>query len=70
MPRANHDLMEQELIGAVASSPEDDDMGAVYDAIRTQENSDKEQERIGNLRQLGQEVLDKCGYAGYGEITV
>jgi len=62
--------MEQELIGAVASSPEDDDMGAVYDAIRTQENSDKEQERIGNLRQLGQEVLDKCGYAGYGEITV
>ena len=70
MPRANHNLMEQELIGAVASSPEDDDMGAVYDAIRTQENSDKEQERIGNLRQLGQEVLDKCGYAGYGEITV
>ena len=70
MPRANHDLMERELIGAVASSPEDDDMGAVYDAIRTQENSDKEQERIGNLRQLGQEVLDKCGYAGYGEITV
>ena len=70
MPRANHDLMEQELIGAVASSPEDDDMGAVYDAIRTQENSDKEQERIGNLRQLGQAVLDKCGYAGYGEITV
>lgn len=70
MPRANHDLVERELIGAVASSPEDDDMGAVYDAIRTQENSDKEQERIGNLRQLGQEVLDKCGYAGYGEITV
>ena len=27
MPRANHDLMERELIGAVASSPEDDDMG-------------------------------------------
>mgnify|MGYP000445426882 CR=1 FL=1 len=70
MPRANHNLMERELIGAVASSPEDDDIGAVYDAIRTQENSDKEQERIGNLRQLGQEVLDKCGYAGYGEITV
>ena len=70
MPRANHNLMERELIGAVASSPEDDAIGAVYDAIRTQENSDKEQERIGNLRQLGQEVLDKCGYAGYGEITV
>ena len=70
MPRANHDLMEQGLIGAVASSSEDDDMGAVYDAIRTQENSDKEQERIGNLRQLGQEVLDKCGYAEYSEITV
>ena len=70
MPRANHDLMERELTGATASSPEDSDMRALYDAIRTQENSDKEQERIGNLRQLGQEVLDKCGYAGYGEITV
>ena len=70
MPRANHDLMERELTGATASNPEDNDMRALYDAIRTQENSDKEQERIGNLRQLGQEVLDKCGYAGYGEITV
>ena len=70
MPRANHDLMEQELRGVTASSPEDNDMRALLDAIRTQENSNKEQERIGNLRQLGQEVLDKCGYAGYGEITV
>ncbi len=70
MPRANHDLMEQELIGAVASSPEDDDMGAVYDAIRTQENFDKEQERINNLRNFGQKVLDECGYAEYSEITV
>ena len=70
MPRANHDLMEQELIGAVASSPEDDDMGAVYDAIRTQKNLDEEQKRINNLRQLGQEVLEKYGYAEYSEITV
>ena len=70
MPRANHDLMERELIGAVASSPEDDDMGAVYDAIRTQKNLDEEQKRINNLRQLGQEVLEKCGYAEYSEITV
>ena len=70
MPRANHDLVERELIGAVASSPEDDDMGAVYDAIHTQENFDKERERINNLRKLGQEVLDEYGYAEYGEITV
>lgn len=70
MPRANHDLMERELVGAVASGPEDDDMGAVYDAIRTQENSDKEQERINNLRNFGQKVLDECGYAEYSEITV
>ena len=70
MPRANHDLVERGLIGAVASSPEDDDMGAVYDAIHTQENFDKERERINNLRKLGQEVLDECGYAEYGEITV
>ena len=45
-------------------------MGAVYDAIHTQENFDKERERINNLRKLGQEVLDECGYAEYGEITV
>ena len=70
MPRANHDLMEQELTGVTASSPEDNDMRALLDAIRTQENFDKEQKRINNLRQLGQEVLEKCGYAGYGEITV
>ena len=70
MPRANHDLVERELIGAVASSPEDDDMGAVYDAIHTQENFDKERERINNLRKFGQEVLDKFGYAEYSEITV
>ena len=70
MPRANHDLMDQELIGVVASCPEDDDMGAVYDAIHTQENFDKEQARIDDLRKFGQKVLDECGYAGYGEITV
>lgn len=70
MPCANHDLMERKLIGAVASSPEDDDMRALYDAICTQGNSDKERERINNLRKLGQEVLDKCGYAKYSEITV
>ena len=70
MPRANHDLVERELIGATASSPEDNDMRALLDAIRTQKNLDEEQKRINNLRQLGQEVLDKCGYAGYGEITV
>ncbi len=70
MPRANHDLMEQELIGAVASSPEDADMRALYDAICKQKNLDEEQKRINNLRQVGQEVLDKCGYAEYNEITV
>ena len=70
MPRANHNLMEQELIGAVASSPEDDDMGAVYDAICTQKNFDKEQARIDNLRKFGQKVLDEYGYAEYSEITV
>ena len=62
--------MEPELTGATASSPEDSDMRALYDAIRTQENFDKERKRINNLRQLGQEVLEKCGYAEYGEITV
>ena len=70
MPRANNDLMERELTGATASSPEDNDMRALLDAIRTQKNLDEEQKRINNLRQVGQEVLDKCGYAGYGEITV
>ena len=70
MPRANNDLMERELIGAVASSPEDDDIGAVYDAIRTQENFDKEQARIDDLRKFGQKVLDEYGYAEYSEITV
>ena len=70
MPRASHDLMEQGLIGAVASSPEDDDMGVVYDAIRTQENFDKEQARIDDLRKFGQKVLDEYGYAEYSEITV
>ncbi len=70
MPRANNDLMERELTGATASNPEDNDMRAILDAIRTQENFDKEQERINNLRKLGQEVLDECGYAGYSEITV
>jgi len=62
--------MERELTGATASNPEDNDMRAILDAIRTQENFDKEQERINNLRKLGQEVLDECGYAGYSEITV
>ncbi len=70
MPRANHDLMERELTGATASNPEDADMRALYDAIRTRENFDKERKRINNLRQLGQEVLEKCGYAEYSEITV
>ena len=70
MPRANHNLMERELIGAVASCPEDDDMGAVYDAIHTQENFNKEQARIDDLKKFGQKVLDEYGYAGYGEITV
>ena len=70
MPRANHDLMERELTGVTASNPEDNDMRALLDAIRTQENSDKEQERINNLRNFGQKVLDECGYAGYSEITV
>ena len=62
--------MEPELTGATASSPEDSDMRALYDAIRTQENFDKERKRINNLRQFGQKVLDECGYAEYGEITV
>ena len=70
MPRANHDLVERELIGAVASSPEDDDMGAVYDAIHTQENFDKERERINNRGTLGQEVLNECVYADKGLIPV
>ncbi len=70
MPRANHDLMERELTGATASSPEDSDMRALYDAICTQENFDKEQARIDDLRKFGQEVLDKFGYAEYSEITV
>ena len=70
MPRANHDLMERELTGATASSPEDNDMRALLDAIRTQKNLDEEQKRINNLRQLGQEVLEKCGYTEYSEITV
>ena len=70
MPRANHDLMEQELTGVTASSPEDNDMRALLDAIRTQKNLDEEQKRINNLRQVGQKVLDEYGYAGYGEITV
>ena len=70
MPRANHDLMERELTGATASNPEDNDMRALLDAICTQKNLDEERKRINNLRQLGQEVLEKCGYAGYGEITV
>lgn len=70
MPRANHDLMERELTGATASSPEDSDMRALYDAIRTQENFDKERKRINNLRQFGQKVLDECGYAEYSEIAV
>lgn len=70
MPRANHDLMERELTGATASSPEDSDMRALYDAICTQENFDKEQTRIDDFRKFGQKVLDECGYAGYGEITV
>lgn len=70
MLRANHDLMERELTGVTASNPEDNDMRALLDAIRTQENSDKEQERINNLRNFGQKVLDECGYAGYSEITV
>lgn len=70
MPRANHDLMERELTGVTASNPEDNDMRALLDAIRTQKNLDEERKRINNLRQVGQEVLDKCGYAGYGEITV
>lgn len=70
MPRANHDLMERELTGAVVRSPEDDDIGAVYDAIRTQENFDEEQARIDNLRKFGQKVLDEYGYAEYSEITV
>ena len=39
MPRANNDLMERELIGATASSPEDNDMRALLDAIRTQKKS-------------------------------
>lgn len=70
MPRANHDLMERELTEATATSPEDSDMRALYDAIRTQKNLDEERKRINNLRQVGQEVLDKCGYAEYNEITV
>lgn len=70
MPRANHDLMERGLTGTTASSPEDNDMRALLDAIRTQKNLDEEQKRIDNLRNFGQEVLEKCGYAGYGEITV
>ena len=70
MPRANHDLMGRELTGATASSPEDNDMRALLDAIRTQKNLDEEQKRINNLRQLGQGVLEKCGYAEYSEITV
>lgn len=70
MPRANHDLMGRELTGATASSPEDNDMRALLDAIRTQKNLDEEQKRINNLRQLGQEVLEKCGYAEYSEIAV
>ncbi len=70
MPRANHDLMERGLTGATASSPEDNDMRALLDAIRTQKNLDEEQKRINNLRKFGQKVLDECGYAEYSEITV
>ena len=70
MPRANHKLMERELTGVTDSSPEGNDMRALYDAIHTQENFNKEQKRIDNLRKLGQEVLDECGYVEYSEITV
>ena len=70
MPRANHDLMERELTEATATSPEDSDMRALYDAICTQQNFDKEQVRIDNLRKFDQKVLDKFGYAEYSEITV
>ena len=70
MPRANHDLMEREFAGVADSSSEDADMRALYDAICKQKNLDEEQKRTNNLRQVGQEVLDKCGYAEYNEITV
>ncbi len=70
MPRANHDLMERESTGVADSSSDDADMRALYDAICTQENFDKEQARIDDLRKFGQEVLDKFGYAEYSEITV
>ncbi len=70
MPRANHNLMEREFAGVADSSSEDADMRALYDAICKQKNLDEEQKRINNLRQVGQEVLDKCGYAEYNEITV
>ena len=66
MLRANHDLMEPELIEAPAgnnSSPEDDGMGALIDVAKRQEGAKR-------LRKLGEAVLRKYGYSQYNEIPV